>query len=143
MLNDRVQNFAGMPEDQLSALPIEVRQMVMTGATAMMSGGGPNPGMMGPGVGMNPMMDMSGMNAMNMMGMNGDMGMQMQTGGPMMQEGPGPVQGSGATPEQGVHMGMQDGFGPGGPGPGMMGMGMGGDFGMQVTTALICNEAMR
>jgi pre-mRNA 3'-end-processing factor FIP1 len=132
------QNFAGMPEDQLSALPPEVRQMVMTGATTMMSAG-PNP-MMGPGVGMNPMMDMSGMGPMNMgpmgMGMNGDMQMQMQAGGPMMQDGPIPVPGgpagSNGTPEQAVQMGMPDGFGPGGPGAAMMGMNMGSDFGMQV-----------
>ncbi|KAI6048026.1 Fip1 motif-domain-containing protein [Pisolithus marmoratus] len=44
--------------------------------------------------------------------------------------GPGPVVTNG-TPEQGVQMGMQDGFGGGAPGPGMMGMGMGGDYGMQ------------
>ena len=116
-----------MPEDQLSALPMEVRQMVMTSATTMMSGGGPNPGMMG---GMNPMMDMSGMmGTMGMPGMNGEMGMQMQSGGPMMHEGnAGPVPVVGA-PEQ---MGMTDGMGAAGPGPGMMGMGMGGDYAMQV-----------
>lgn len=148
VLKTNVINFAGMPEDQLMALPPEVRTMVMTGATAMMAGGGPNPGMMAPGVGMNPMMhDMSGMGPMGMgpmgMGMNGDMGMQMPPGGPMMQDGPGPVPGPGGsaigpgpsvTPEQGMQgqMNMQDGFGPGGPGPGMMGMNMGGEFGMQV-----------
>jgi pre-mRNA 3'-end-processing factor FIP1 len=141
-----LQNFAGMPEDQLSALPPEVRQMVMTGATAMMSTGGPNP-MMGPGVGMNPMMDMSGMGPMNMgamgMGMNGDMQMQMQPGGPMMQDGsipvsvPGGPVGSNGTPEQAVQMGMPDGYGPGGPGAAMMGMNMGGDYGMQVRAGLI------
>ena len=127
------QNFAGMPEDQLSALPPELRTMVMAGATAMMNNGAANANMMG---GMNPMMDMSGMGGMNMgpmgMGMNGDMGMQMQQGGSMMQEGQGQGPGTGATPEQGVQMGMQDGYGPGGPGPGMMGMAIGGDFGMQV-----------
>ncbi|KIJ66421.1 hypothetical protein HYDPIDRAFT_180849 [Hydnomerulius pinastri MD-312] len=135
VLKTNVLNFAAMPEDQLSALPPELRTMVMTGANAMMNGNS-NPNMMGPNVGMNPMMDMS-MGPMNMpmgLGMNGDMGMQMQAGGPMMQEGPvpgpvGPVVTNG-TPEQGVQMGMQDGFG-GGPGPGMMGMGMGGDYGMQ------------
>ena len=106
--------------------------MVMTGATAMMNNGAPNPNMMG---GINPMMDMSGMGGMSMgpmgMGMNGDMSMQMQQGGPMMQEGP--VQGPGTNPtqEQNVQMGMPDGYGSGGPGPGMMSMGMGGDFGMQ------------
>ena len=126
-----VQNFAGMPEDQLSALPPELRTMVMTGATAMMNNSAANANMMG---GMNPMMDMSGMGGMNMgpmgMGMNGDMGMQMQQGGPMMQENQGQGPGTGAAPEQSVQMGMQDGYGPGGPGPGIMGMG--GDFGMPV-----------
>jgi pre-mRNA 3'-end-processing factor FIP1 len=135
------QNFAGMPEDQLSALPPELRTMVMTGATAMMNNGAPNPSMMG---GMNPMMDMSGMGGMNMgpmgMGMNGDMSMQMQPSVPMMQEGPGQVPGTVAAPEQGVQIGMQDGYGPGGPGPAMMGMGMGGDFGMQVCS--ICTSTM-
>jgi pre-mRNA 3'-end-processing factor FIP1 len=127
-----------MPEDQLNALPIEVRQMVMTGTTAMMAGAGTNPAMMAGGVGMNPMMDMSGMNAMNMgamgMGMNGDMGMQMQPGGPMMQDAPGQGQSvvAAGTPEQGVQMAIPDGFGPGVPAAGMMGMGMAGDFGMQV-----------
>jgi len=135
--------------------------MVMTGATALMSGGGPNPGMMGPGV----MMDMSGMMGPMGIGMNGDMGMGMQPGGPMMQvdgrqmmgvDGRGMMQvqdggqgqgggigvsgggvvgvGGSGTPEQGGGVGvqmMQDGFGGAG-GPGMMGMGMGGDFGMQV-----------
>jgi pre-mRNA 3'-end-processing factor FIP1 len=123
-----------MPEDQLSALPPELRTMVMTGATAMMNNGAANPNMMG---GMNPMLDMSGMGGMNMgpmgMGMNGDMSMQMQPSGPMMQEGPGQGPGTGTTPEQVVQIGMQDGYGPpGGPGPGMMGMGIGGDFSMQV-----------
>jgi len=132
VLKVNVMNFAGMPEDQLSALPPELRTMVMAGATAMMNNGAANANMMG---GMNPMMDMSGMGGMNMgpmgMGMNGDMGMQMQQGGSMMQEGQGQGPGTGATPEQGVQMGMQDGYGPGGPGPGMMGMAIGGDFGMQ------------
>ncbi|KAF9225328.1 Fip1-domain-containing protein [Gyrodon lividus] len=136
VLKTNVLNFAAMPEDQLTALPPELRTMVMTGANAMMNGNS-NTTMMGSNVGMNAMMDMSGMGAMNMpmgLGMNGDLGMQMQAGGPMMQDGPGPgpvgpVVTNG-TPEQGVQMGMQDGFG-GGPGPGMMGMGMGGDYGMQ------------
>lgn len=125
-----------MPEDQLSVLPPEVRQMVMTGTTAMMNGAGPNPSMMGPGV----MMDMSGM-----MGpiMGGDMGM----GGPMMQvdgrtmmpDGGQVYQGGvvvgNATPEQvagNVSM-MQEGFNGGQPQGAMMNMGMGGaDFGLQV-----------
>lgn len=119
-----------MPEDQLIALPPELRTMVVTGANAMMNTA--SQGMMGPSVGMNPMMEMPGMGPMNMgpmgMGMNGDMGMQIQPGGPLMQDVPVPVQGpvgQNGTPEQGVQMGMQDGFGPG-----MMGMGS--DFGMQV-----------
>lgn len=129
VLKTNVLNFAAMPEDQLIALPPELRTMVMTGANAMMNTA--SQGMMGPSVGMNPMMEMPGMGPMNMgpmgMGMNGDMGMQMQPGGPLMPDGPvsgqGPV-GQNGTPEQGVQMGMQDGFGPGM-------MGMGGDFGMQ------------
>jgi pre-mRNA 3'-end-processing factor FIP1 len=136
VLKTNVLNFAAMPEDHLTALPPELRTMVMTGANAMMNGSS-NTTMMGPNVGMNPLMDMSGMGAMNMpmgLGMNGDLGMQMQAGGPMMQEvpGPGPMGPvvTNGTPEQGVQMGMQDGFG-GGPGPGMMGLGMGGDYGMQ------------
>ncbi|EEB98991.1 hypothetical protein MPER_01402 [Moniliophthora perniciosa FA553] len=148
-----VLNFAGMQEDQLTALPPEVRQMVMTGTSAMMNqmnqinqavagagnngmgDMGMNPGMMPPGM----MMDMSGnMGMMNHpmagMGMNGDMGMG-QMGGAMPMDGQaqggmpgggmgGPVPGS-ATPEQVTGMGMmQDGgF------PGAMGMGM--EFGMQ------------
>ncbi|KAI5998051.1 hypothetical protein EDD15DRAFT_2243261 [Pisolithus albus] len=132
VLKTNVLNFAAMTEDQLTALPPELRTMVMTGANAMMNQSS-NANMMGANVGMNPMMDMSGMGPINIpmgMGMNGDLAMQMQAGGPMMQEGPGPVVTNG-TPEQGVQMGMQDGFGGGAPGPGMMGMGMGGDYGMQ------------
>lgn len=119
------QNFAGMGEDQVNALPPELRTMVMTGATAMMNGAGANPSMMG---GMNPMMDMSGMGGMIGMGMNGDMNM----GGPMMQDGQGgPVAGS--APEQGGQMGLQEGFGGSAPGGGMMGIGIGSEYGMQVT----------
>lgn len=132
VLKTNVLNFAAMTEDQLTALPPELRTMVMTGANAMMNQSS-NANMMGANVGMNPMMDMSGMGPINIpmgIGMNGDLAMQMQAGGPMMQEGPGPVVTNG-TPEQGVQMGMQDGFGGGAPGPGMMGMGMGGDYGMQ------------
>ena len=135
-----MQNFAAMGEDQLTALPPDLRTMVMTGANAMMNGTS-SATMMGPNVGMNPMMDMSGMGAMNMsmgMGMNGDLGLQMQGGGPMMQDvpGPGPVGPvvANGTSEQGVQMGMQDGYG-GGPGPGMMAMGMNADYGMQVWTS--------
>ncbi|KAI6154009.1 hypothetical protein BKA82DRAFT_4096438 [Pisolithus tinctorius] len=132
VLKTNVLNFAAMTEDQLTALPPELRTMVMTGANAMMNQSS-SANLMGPNVGINPMMDMSGMGAMNIpmgMGINGDLAMQMQAGGPMMQDGPGPVVTNG-TPEQGVQMGMQDGFGGGAPGPGMMGMGMGGDYGMQ------------
>ena len=121
------QNFAGMPEDQLTALPPDVRQMVMTGANAMM-----NPA----AVGMAPMMDMSGMGAMGAMnmgamglGMNGEMNMAMAQGPGMMQDvtGPGVVPGgpNAASEQQGVQvpMGMPDGFG--------MGMGgMGSEYGM-------------
>jgi len=137
VLKTNVLNFAAMPEDQLSALPPDLRTMVMTGANAMMnSNSGAN--MMGPNVGMNPMMDMSGIGAMNMslgLGMNGDLGLQLQGGGPMMQDGPGPgpvgpVVANG-TSEQGVQLSMQDGFGGGPGGPGMMGMGMNADYGMQ------------
>ncbi|KIM70096.1 hypothetical protein SCLCIDRAFT_19051 [Scleroderma citrinum Foug A] len=135
VLKTNVLNFAAMTEDQLTALPPELRTMVMTGANAMMNQSS-NANMMGPSVGMNPMMDMTGMGPMNIpmgMSMNGDLAMQMQAGGPMMQDGPGPVGPvvTNGTPEQSVQMAMQDGFGGGGPGPGMMGMGMGGDYGMQ------------
>lgn len=133
------QNFAGMPEDQLTALPPEVRTMVMTGATTMMNGAGP--GMMGPGV----MMDMSGMMGTMNMGMNGDMSMggammqgMMQDGGQGQQQGVGIIQGSG-TPEQGagaVSM-MQDGFNAGAAAGGMINMGMGGEYGMQVHPCLL------
>lgn len=130
-----------MPEDQVTALPPEVRQMVMTGTTAMMNGGGANPGIMAPGV----MMDMSGMMPMPMgMGMNGDMGMNapmmpvdgrgmmMSDGGP----GPGGAVISNGTPEHGpVGVGMiPDGYG-GGPTGGMMNMGINGEFAMQVQHA--------
>lgn len=131
-----------MPEDQLSALPPEVRQMVMTGTTAMMNGGGPNAGMMGP------MMDMSGMMGPMGMGMGmGDMGMgnpmmqggMMQDASQVQQGGVGVGVGIGnGTPEQvggNVAM-MQDGFN-GQTGGGMMNMAMGGgDYGMQVCAEL-------
>ena len=120
-----IQNFAGMGEDQVNALPPELRTMVMTGATAMMNGGGANPNMMG---GMNPMMDMSGMGGMMGMGMNGDMNM----GGPIMQDGQGGP-GTGSTPEQSGQMSLQEGFGGGAPGGGMMTIGIGSEYGMQVT----------
>jgi len=134
VLKPNVINFAGMPEDQLIALPPEVRTMVMTGANAMMNNAAANSSMMGSGV----MMDMSMMGPMAM-GMNGDMNM----GGPLMQgmmpdntqvqqSGVGIVPGNG-TPEHvgnGIGM-MQDGFNPGAGGGNMMNIGMGGDFVMQ------------
>jgi pre-mRNA 3'-end-processing factor FIP1 len=139
VLKTNVLNFAAMPEDQLIALPPELRTMVMTGANAMMNTA--SQGMMGPSVGMNPMMEMPGMGPMNMgpmgMGMNGDMGMQMQPGGPLMPDGPIPGQvpvGQNGTPEQGVQMGIQDGFGPGM-------MGMGGDFGMQMNVFVFLSRS--
>jgi pre-mRNA 3'-end-processing factor FIP1 len=132
-----------MPEDQLIALPPEVRTMVMTGANAMMNNAAANSGMMGSGV----MMDMSMMGPMGM-GMNGDINM----GGPLMQ-GMMPdntqVQQSGigivpanSTPEQvgnGIGM-MQDGFNPGAGSGNMMNIGMGGDFVIQVTPKSILSE---
>ncbi|KAI8990654.1 hypothetical protein BD414DRAFT_535932 [Trametes punicea] len=148
MLKTNVLNFAGMPEDQLLALPPEVRAMVMAGATAVMANGGAGApggaGMIPPGAGMNmnggPMMNQimnmgPMMNPMMDMGVNmGDMGMmQDPSAGPAGTGGAGP-QGGAQGPQDGqVGMGM-DGFGPGGgtPGPGMMGM----DFGMQDPSAM-------
>ncbi|KAJ7742193.1 hypothetical protein B0H14DRAFT_471254 [Mycena olivaceomarginata] len=134
VLKTSVLNFSGMPEDQLTALPPEVRQMVMTGTNAMLNGAG-NPALMGQGM----MMDMSGMMPMGMgvgVGMGGEMGMNgamMQVDGRAhammgMQDGGQGQVGSGAgggngTPEGG----MQEGGFVGGPG--MMGMGM--EYGVQ------------
>lgn len=142
-----MQNFAGMPEDQLSALPAEIRTMVVAGAMMTNGGAGPNGGgMMQPGTGMNmngamlnQIMGMNGM--MNPMmdmgvGMNGDMGMGMGAAGPGMPMGSG----MGGGPGPGM---MQDGGGPGmgvggGPQGGTpapeqtqvpMGMGVGDGFG--------------
>ncbi|KAI0931636.1 hypothetical protein AcW1_001019 [Taiwanofungus camphoratus] len=136
VLKSNVLNFAGMPEEQLTALPPEIRTMVIAGATAMMAGGGAGPaagGMMPPGAGinmngnpmlnqmmnmnpmMNPMMHDMGVGVGAGMGMNGEMGMGMGAGGPGMQM---------AAAGQGMG-------GPG-PGPGMMpdpagpGVGVGG-----------------
>ena len=134
-----------MPEDQLTALPPEVRQMVMTGTTAMMNGAAANPGMMAPGV----MMDMSGMmGPMGMgMGMAGDMGMgggMMQVDGRGMMPDGAQVQQGGVgigsgTPEQvGANVSMvQDGYNSGAAQAGMMNMGIGGgDFGIQVRSRI-------
>ncbi|KAG6813236.1 hypothetical protein H0H92_012873 [Tricholoma furcatifolium] len=129
VLKANVINFSGMQEEQLTVLPPEVRQMVMTGTSAMMNGAA-NTGMMGPGV----MMDMSGMMPMGMgmeMGMGGGM-MQMQPdGGAAMQQGV-----ANGTTEQGaqgaVGVGMmQDGAFSGQQQGDMMAMGMGNEFGMQ------------
>ena len=115
-----------MPEDQIAALPPEVRAMVMTGATSLMSGGalphGP-PQLMGVGVGgPGPMMHPHP-HEMGMMGV-------MNAG--EMQQGPGMMQGPG---QEGDGMGLQgmqqEGFQQNGPGPGQM-MGMSQEFGMQV-----------
>ncbi|KAF7347503.1 Fip1-domain-containing protein [Mycena venus] len=120
VLKTNVLNFSGMPEDQLTALPPEVRQMVMTGTTAMMNGAG-NPAMMGQGM----MMDMSGMMGPMGMGMNGgEMGManpMMQMG--MQDGGQGQVGNGGGngTPENNTGGMMQEGFVGN---PAMMGMGM-------------------
>ncbi|KAK7063894.1 hypothetical protein R3P38DRAFT_3382625 [Favolaschia claudopus] len=122
VLKTNVLNFSGMPEDQLTALPPEVRQMVMTGTTAMMNGAG-NPAMMGQGM----MMDMSGMMGPMGMGMNGDMGMS----GPMMQMGG--MQDGGGQAQVGVGVGVANGGGNGTPengGGGMMQEGFVGNAGM-------------
>lgn len=114
VMKANVINFAGMQEEQLLALPPEVRTMVMTGTNAMMgvAAGGPGPGPgpgpvvgvpVGPGMlppnmnPMNPMNSMPPMNAMN----------------PMMTD-----------------MGQMGGIGPMTVGMGPMGMGMGGDIGV-------------
>ncbi|KAI0800598.1 Fip1 motif-domain-containing protein [Fomes fomentarius] len=146
MLKSNVVNFSGMPEDQLIALPPEVRTMVMAGATAVMAGGGGGgpggAGMMPPGAGMNmnggPMMNQmmnmgAMMNPMMEMGVGmGDMGMMQDGGG----GGAGPQGGAQGNPEGqvGMGMGVGEGFGGGGPpGQGMMGMGMNPEFAMQVS----------
>ncbi|KIJ53592.1 hypothetical protein M422DRAFT_25436 [Sphaerobolus stellatus SS14] len=119
-----VTNFAGMPEDQIAALPPDVRAMVMTGATQLMSGGGMpgGPGMMGVGVG-GPGGMMQDMGMMGMM--NGGDVQAMQAAG-MMQGGmsDGDVMGM-----QGMSQDGYQGAGPGGPSGPMMGMGQ--EFGMQ------------
>lgn len=142
VLKSDLVNFAGMPEEQLIALPPDVRTMVVTGAHAMMAGG-PNPAMM-PGVNPNMMMDMQvqGMNPMGMasgmgpgmnpmaMGLAGDMGMGDQMQDPSVMPGPSSVNGSIGTPSktpipQGAYGGQMGG-------PGMMNMNMGGDYSMLV-----------
>ena len=150
------QNFAGMSEDQLIALPPEVRAMVMAGATTVMAGGGGGGGggMMPPGAGMNmnggpmmnQMMNMGGMmNPMMEMGVGmGDMGMMQEGGGG---GGGGPQGGAQGAPEGqvGMGMGVGEGFGPGGgaPGQGMMGMGMNPEFGMQVSRVIASGQSAK
>ena len=121
-----------MPEDQLVALPPEVRTMVMTGANAMMNNAGATGAMMGPGV----MMDMGIMGPMGM-GMGNEMAMNPMMQGMMADGGQGGVP-SAVAPEQGGAVGMmQDGFG-GAVGGGMMGMGMPNEYVMQV--CILCKR---
>ncbi|KAI0307620.1 hypothetical protein B0F90DRAFT_35449 [Multifurca ochricompacta] len=115
VLKTNVVNFSGMPEDQLTQLPPEIRTMVMTGAAAMMANGGAP--MMQPGI--NPMMgpEMGTMNMgpqMMMAGMGGEMGMdavgvgvgapQQGQGGPMPDQLGAAVEGFG--PQSGIGVGM-------------------------------------
>ncbi|KAL4253602.1 FIP1 family protein [Abortiporus biennis] len=161
MIKGNVVQFAGMPEEQLAALPPEIRTMVMAGATAVMAqGGGPGPGGMmptGPGA-MNPMMSQMMnmgpmmnpmMQDMGVVGMGGDMGPMGMGGdmGPMGMDGgvmqPGPSMGGGGGGGGGLSGGVTMGTSAiqqqGGPGDqvvptgpgGQMGMAMGGDFNMQ------------
>ncbi|KAI0724775.1 hypothetical protein C8Q72DRAFT_889633 [Fomitopsis betulina] len=156
VLKNNVLNFSGMSEDQLAALPPELRTMAIAGSAAMMNGGGHGGMMPTGGMNMNgnpmmgQMMNMPMMNPamMQEMGMAmGDMGMGMggpgmqMGGGPGMQmgmmqgDGPGAQAGSAGQSAQDGGMGMGDGFVPGGGGPGQgqgQGMmGMGGDFNIQ------------
>lgn len=118
VLKANVLNFSGMPEDQLTQLPPEVRQMVMTGTNALMNNAAAG-GMM-PNAGM--MMDMGGMMDMGMGGMGGGGmgggGMGGMGGMQMDQQ-----QQQGGTPKQEFE-GMDGGMGYG------MGMPMG-EYGMQ------------
>ena len=106
-LTSFIQSFAGMPEEQVAALPPEVRTMIMA---MVASGGGNGGGMMQPGMNMNgPMMG-------GMMPMGGMMDPTM-----MHQMGPGDM----GMVGQGMGMGMGDGMGGQQmPGPGMGGQGM-------------------
>ncbi|KAL1669523.1 hypothetical protein GGF50DRAFT_95208 [Schizophyllum commune] len=116
VLKANVLNFSGMPEDQLTQLPPEVRQMVMTGTNALMNNAAAGGGMM-PNAGM--MMDMGGMMDMGMGGGGmGGGGMGGMGGMPMDQQ-----QQQGAAPKQEFES-MEGGMGYG------MGMGMG-EYGMQ------------
>ncbi|KAH9932084.1 uncharacterized protein BXZ73DRAFT_90020 [Epithele typhae] len=106
VLKNSILNFSGLPEEQLLALPQDVRQAVLAGATTVMAGGG-------------GMMTMNGGPMMN----------QMMNMGPMMNP---MMDGAGQGNPEG-QMGMVgEGFGPGGGAQGMMGMNMNPDFAMQV-----------
>ncbi|KZT43884.1 Fip1-domain-containing protein [Sistotremastrum suecicum HHB10207 ss-3] len=132
VLKTNVINFAGLGEDQIVALPPEVRGMVMTGATAIMNAPQNPAAMMGAApVGMNPMMhDMSGMQmpmgvgmqpmagvgpmAPGMQGMGGEMQPQ---GGPMPPNMHSNVEGvmdAAQGSVAGVTGGMQEGYNTGG-----------------------------
>ncbi|KAI0686647.1 hypothetical protein BC835DRAFT_1379222 [Cytidiella melzeri] len=112
VLKANVLSFAGMPEEQVAALPPEVRTMIMA---MVASGGGNTGGMMPQAMNMNgPMMG----------GMMGPMGGMM---GPMMHDmGPTEM----GMVGQGMGIGMGDGMGgqpmpgPGIGGPGMVGPNM-------------------
>ncbi|KAI0005518.1 Fip1 motif-domain-containing protein, partial [Russula compacta] len=109
VLKTNVVNFSGMPEDQLTQLPPEIRTMVMTGAAAMMANGGAP--MMQPGI--NPMMapEMGNMNMGPQMidpmmaGMGGEMGMDGVGVGVGVGVG-APQQGQGFGPQGGMGVGM-------------------------------------
>jgi len=124
-----VTNFAGMPEEQITALPPEVRAMVMTGATSLMSNGSiphGGPPMMNVGVGGPGQMIHANPHDMGMMGvMNGGDMQNMQIAGM--------IQGGGQD-NDGISMQnmAQDGFPQNVvvPGPPQM-MGIGQEYGMQ------------
>lgn len=111
-----------MAEDQITALPPEVRAMVMTGATSLMSSGpmphgAPQMMGVGPGAMMHP----------HEMGLIGVMnGSDMQAAS-MMQGGPVPE-----GDVMGIQSMQQEGFQQSVPGPGQM-MGMGQEYGMQAS----------
>jgi len=127
-LKGAVTNFAGMAEDQITALPPEVRAMVMTGTTSLMASGAMQHGA-------SQMMGVGGPGAMmhhpHEMGMLGVMnGSEMQQAASMMQGGPVP---------EGDVMAMQsmqqEAFQQNVSGAGQM-MGMGQEYGMQDPNAL-------
>ncbi|KAF9787307.1 hypothetical protein BJ322DRAFT_715569 [Thelephora terrestris] len=130
VLKANILNLTGMPEEQVTALPAEIRSVVMASAANYMNNGA-NPAMMAqnPGMGM-PMMgdmgmnmpQMSMMNAMNPADMSG-----MQMGMPMQDN----------TIVQG-HMPQEHVAGDGFPGSQAAMMGMaGGEFAMQDPTVVM------